>query len=203
MSKPEYTIILDFDDVIYPFCEGVMDVLEQEGIARGRRITRWDMHRDFGMERGDFWQTLNKDIHFDRLYNRKLDTRTIAALDDLYQQGHELHIVTARHERLRWITEDIVRLQLLPITEVHFTEDKGSLVSTLNASYSVDDRPRNYVDLDLQVGHDCFLMEAPHNARFRLNSGVRKVQDLTEFAEKMSFHQWLGVEKRPIGQEAS
>lgn len=201
-KKPTYSIILDFDDVIYPFTEGVMDVLRAEGVDKGRTITQWNMHEDFGMDRQEFWRLLHKPEHFDTLYGRRIEGRVRMHLEDLMIAGHTLHVVTARKgAHLERQTRHVLEKHRVPFHSIIFAHDKGSMIDPLDASFSLDDRPENYLELDRDQ-HLTYLMERPHNRQFRdAHPTVRRARDMKGFVDTVLGFQDYGVHLR--GKEAA
>lgn len=194
MSRLEYNVIIDFDDVIYPFCQGIYAVLANEGIYG--TITRWDLEKDFGMERGDFWRLVNEDRHLETLYMQHCREDVLRPLRTLRYYGHRLHIVTARQTPMsEHFCREVIRRDNIPFDSLTFTKDKGPMVDELKASFSLDDGPHNYAALD-QPGHLAFLMDAPHNQGYV----ARRVHNVNQFASIVLGYQEAGVQ---VGQDWS
>jgi uncharacterized HAD superfamily protein len=186
---PTYDIILDWDDVIYPFCHGVTDVMRMHGHAG--TITRWQCHEDFDMEAEPFWNLVYSEPWV--LFGQRIEGEVIRSLNRLDHAGHRLHLVTAR-ERDDAQTYCWAQIQDydLPFTSVTFTKDKGPMVTELNASFSLDDGPHNFHALD-QRNHVAFLMDAPHN---RDTYTEKRVVSVKQFADIVIGFQEAGVKLR-------
>ena len=185
------------DDVIYPFCEGIEAVLAREGIEG--KITQWEAHKDFNMESGEFWDLVYQPKHHDELFLRAIPAETLRHLRRLRYAGNRLHIVTARTRPAAVnACREVMLLWNVPCDTLTFEEDKGAMVDTLNASFSLDDKPGNYGDLN-QENHLAFLMDAPHNRLFVEDSNgehVRRINSIAEFADLVLGFQRLRVQVR-------
>jgi hypothetical protein len=197
MSKPNYNLILDFDDVIYPFCQGILAVLAVEGITG--EITQWALENDFGMDREDFWEMVYQPEHNETLFMQSIPLATLSQMRRLRYAGHRMHVVTARTSPTsEHFAREVIRRHNVPIDSITFTRDKGPMVDELNAEFSLDDGPHNYVALD-QINHLTYLMEAPHNQHFTVNEEgwpVRRLASMTDFANTVIAFQEADVQLR-------
>lgn len=176
-TKPNYNIIIDFDDVIFPFCQGVMAVLKEEGITG--TITQWALEHDFGMNRVEFWDMLYQPKHNETLFMQPIPLTTLNQLRRLRYAGHRLHIVTARTNPIsEGFAMDVIRRDNVPLDSITFTKNKGPMVTELDASIALDDRVENVLAMG-DAGAAAFLMTAPHNTKV---TGLPRVTDLTDFA---------------------
>jgi 5'(3')-deoxyribonucleotidase len=194
MNAPNYEIILDFDDVIYPFCQGIMAVLAEEGIAG--TITQWELENDFGIDKVAFWEMVYQPKHHEALFMQPIPLATLAQMRRLRYAGHRLHIVTARtNPTSERFAMEVIRRDNVPVDSITFTKDKAPMVDELNASFSLDDGPHNYEAFTL-VDHLSFLMDAPHNQHVTEFASGRRVSDVTDFANTVIAFQEHGVQMR-------
>lgn len=197
MTKPTYDILLDFDDVIYPFCDGLEKVLADEGIYGN--ITQWEVHKDYGMSVEEFWDLVYQPKHEETLYMQRIDLETLTAMRRLRYQGHRLHIVTSRiHPRAIRYCYEVLSRDAIRVDTVDFARDKAPFVQEYNAEFSIDDHVRHYENYN-QWGHLNYLMDRPHNIGFQGTEddpSVRRVQNLTEFANLIEVFQSHGVKVR-------
>ena len=204
MAGPSYNIILDFDDVIYPFCQGILSVLAEEGITG--EITQWRLEKDFGMESKEFWELLHQDKHAETLYMQPIPFRVLAALRRLRYAGHRLHLVTARTlpSAMYYCQQSLMKWKV-PLDTVTFTHDKGPMVDKLDASFSLDDKPENWVDFNKAPNHHAVLMDACHNSKFVEYAGdpVPRVESLDQFANHVIALQAADVQVRAAEQQAA
>lgn len=193
MSKPEYNIIMDFDDVVYPFCDGVLAVLAKEGITG--TITQWALEDDFGMDREEFWDLVYQPRHYETLFLQRIKSGVLAQMRRLRYAGHRIHIVTARQTEVsEFFCREVIRRENVPIDSLTFTKDKGPMVDELDASYALDDGPHNYTALD-QEGCNAYLMDAPHNQHFN-EWHVRRAMSMKGFVNTVLYYQQAGVQLR-------
>jgi 5'(3')-deoxyribonucleotidase len=194
MSTPNYEIILDFDDVIYPFCQGIMAVLAEEGITG--TITQWALENDFGLDRVAFWDMIYQPKHNETLFMQPIPLATLAQMRRLRYAGHRLHIVTARtNPTSERFAMDVIRRDNVPVDSITFTKNKAPMVNELDASFSLDDGPHNYEAFHLN-DHLTFLMDAPHNQHVTEFPSGRRVSDITDFANTVIGFQEHGVQLR-------
>lgn len=188
-----YDIILDFDDVIYPFCNGILAVLAKEGITGS--ITQWAVEEDFDMEREEFWDLIYQPKHHETLFLQRIESDVLCQMRRLRYAGHRLHIVTARQgETSEGFAREVIARDHVPVDSITFTKDKGPMVAELNATFSLDDGPHNYAALD-QQDHLTFLMDAPHNAQTFVPLG-RRIYAMNDFAATVLAFQQAGVQVR-------
>lgn len=197
MTNPTYNIILDFDDVIYPFCGGIMAVLAEEGITG--EITRWDLERDFGFDGPTFWEMVYQPKHHETLFLQPIPFDLIAQIRRLRYAGHRLHVVTAREgDAPEYFCREALRQNNIPLDSLTFTKDKGPMVEELDAAFSLDDGPHNY-ETFIQFGHYPMLMDAPHNRGFDQASdgqAVRRIDSMNTFANIVIGFQEADVQMR-------
>ncbi len=190
-NKPTYDILIDFDDVIYPFCRGVMQVLKEEGIEG--KITQWDMHKDFGMERDELWDILGKPKHAKTLYMQPFDPEPLDQLRRLKYAGHRLHLVTARStEASQYYCMQSLRAGNVAVKTVDFDSDKAKYVHIYDASFSIDDSFAIHQSYP-QKWHASYLMTRSHNVSEKAH---RRVHSVTEFADIIQRAQADGVQMR-------
>lgn len=195
MKGPTYNLIIDFDDVIYPFCDGILAVLKKEGIAG--QITQWALENDFGMEREAFWSMLYQPHHEETLFLQRIKSGVLDQMRRLRYAGHRLHIVTARTSEIsEFYAREVCRRENVPLDSITFTKDKAPMVDELDASFALDDGPHNYTALD-QDGCNAYLMDAPHNQHFN-DPLVRRVESMKNFANTVLICQQAGVQLRGV-----
>jgi hypothetical protein len=197
VTNPEYNLIVDFDDVVYPFCNGIMAVLAVEGITG--QITQWALENDFGIDREQFWDMIYQPKHHELLFMQRIENETLAQMRRLRYAGHRINIVTARtNETSEHFCREIVRRDNIPFDSLTFTKDKGPMVDEFDAAFSLDDGPHNYTALD-QVNHLTYLMDAPHNQHFESTDEgwpIRRLASMTNFANTVIAFQDHGVQLR-------
>lgn len=199
MNHLSYSIILDLDDVIYPFCQGITEIMRKEGFDG--EITQWDMHHCFGLERKEFWDLVTLPKHLETLYMQPIPLGVQAQLRRLRYSGHRVHIVTAReNEASVFFAHEIVKRDNLSIDSLNFASDKAPMVDELDASFSLDDRPKNYIALDNQFNHLAYLMDRSHNQGF-MEPPPRRVYSVKQFTDTVLLFQDAGVKVR--GEKAA
>lgn len=188
MSITSLHILVDFDDVVYPWGDTAHRLCEEAGITNGNVITQWEMNVDYGCTPEAVWDVLEVGTHDGSLYASRPIDGALTQLQRLANHDHRIHIVTARGfgrtgALVEAITRDYIREWGVPFHSLTFTKDK-TLGGTFRPDLAVDDGEHNYQVLD-DFGVPVFLMDRPHNQTFHTHNGqaVRRVKNLTEFTD--------------------
>ncbi|TCC19929.1 hypothetical protein [Kribbella sindirgiensis] len=177
---------VDIDDVIYPFMDTAHKLCEEAGITNGRQVDAWHMWESYGCTRKEFMAVMDAATLTGELYDALPIESAQWALKDLADAGHEIHLVTARgfgwnHGRLvRYLTERWVKEWQIPHASLTFAQDKAPVALKLGLEMFIDDRVKNYDELDV-AGVNVWLLHAPHNENER--HGRRFVMSMIGFAD--------------------
>jgi len=105
-------------------------------------------------------------------------------LTELYQEGHRLILITARHEEHRSLTEKWLSEHEIPYHELHHEHNKAPLAAEKNIALFIDDKKENALEIaakDIPV----FLVSKYHNYDFDGNSKIKKVNNWDEIRENI------------------
>lgn len=189
MSVDDHMVVIfDIDDCLMPWAETVHLKCIEAGIALpGSSWTKWSMWEDYGSTKEAWLEVVNAQVTPGGLYHQPPYPGVLEAIDDLWQAGHEVHLVTARGffdhaEQIRAWTEDWVSTYHIP-SKLHFAKDKGRVAKEIGATHAIDDAMHNIEDL-VKAGVDAYLMTQPHNAGLYYRPD-RRVPNVPEFVKRI------------------
>lgn len=115
----------------------------------------------------------------------------VQVLRGLLQAGYEVHLITARSEFLRPVTEDWLHRYQVPYTALHMSpsleEDysKGERCDQLGVEFFVDDHYPNCIDT-ADRGVYTLLFHASHNKHFSCPPEITRVYNWREIAQHIA-----------------
>lgn len=178
MSK----VMFDIDDVLYPCVQEIREYLITRGHSRqSLEITNgWDLHEQWGIPFDDLWLKINQGVADGVIFLKgEPFAGTKDAMDELKEDGHTIHLVTARNagpsglaekHTVEWLTH-----YDLPYDSLTFSSDK----TIVHAAYALDDRVENVEALN--VNSLAFLMDQPWNQE----SCEARVYTIQEFVKEV------------------
>lgn len=175
-------LAIDIDDVLFPWTFHAHNACEAAGITNGKTITRWGFHEDYGCTQEQLWEVINREYRHGMLM-RAPYPGVVAALADLRDAGHTIHLVTARGfegklaPMIRRDTQSWIAGFGVPHDTLTFARDKRVIA----ADAFLDDGPHN-LDAVMGFGVYTFLRDQPHN---RHDDNHERVRDLSVFAERI------------------
>lgn len=176
-------VMLDLDDVIYPWSATAHAICEKAGITGGNKITQWEFWRDYGCDPDDVWTVLNHHTREGGLYDVPPYDDALPALTRLTDAGCGIHLVTARgfqgpdRTLIRQLTCDWLAAWDVPHDSLTFSRDKR----VVPTDYFVDDSLKNYDQLD-EAGVCVYLLARSHN---NASGDRRRVGTLDEFVDEV------------------
>lgn len=182
MTRTTFDVLVDVDDVLFPFSTRAHAICERAGITNGKVITQWNMHLDYGITSEALWAVLGAATVSGELYDAPAIPGALRQLRRLRSHGHRVHVATARGfgehgELVQSITRDWLRSEGVPLDSVHFVKDK----TVVPAHFAIDDGIHNYQALD-EAGVMVWLHSQPHNQSFE---GARRVSSVEEFVNNV------------------
>lgn len=168
---------LDIDGVIYPWHDSIYRYFREFRGFTGEEVEFWEYFRSLPQSTIEYYVSLPM------MY---LDTTprasTIKAIPALAELG-EIHYITSRQPSLHRATLKFFGIYDLPFKEnLHFTEDKASVIRLKRIDYYLDDLTR-FID-QVRGLTNAYLMCQPHNANQR--EGYEVVNSLKEFYDKIT-----------------
>lgn len=184
----DMVVIFDIDDCLMPWAETVHLKCIEAGLAKSDHLwTSWNMYEDYGCTREQWLEVVNAQVVHGGIYHQPPYPGVLEAIDDLWQTGAEIHLVTARGffdhaEQIRAWTEDWVTTNYIP-GRLHFAKDKGRVAKEIGATHAIDDALHNVEDL-VKAGVDTYLMTQPHNRNVYYRED-RRVPNVKTFVERI------------------
>ena len=173
MIQKKYTLLIDQDDVLAEYIQGVTDAYNQKYNTSilASQCTSWDLYQVFGEE-------VDTVMHEPDLFRKlKPVKNALEVFERLYRSElFEMYIVTAANPtsvpaKAEWIKE---HLPFFPMDRVIFCQRK----SMIKGDFLLDDGMHN-IEAFKQVGGTPIIFERPHNA-FK-GEGISRVKDWLAF----------------------
>ncbi|WP_405057086.1 hypothetical protein OG474_30660 [Kribbella sp. NBC_01505] len=179
---------VDIDEPLYPWLETSHQISQEAGITNGRPLTTWYPWDSYGCTVEEWTAVIDAATVTGELYDALPTFAGHAAVVELHDAGHEIHLVTARgcgwqHSRLvRYLTERWLREWQIPHHSLTFAKNKAPVAQRLGLEAFVDDRPKNYDELTA-AGVDTYLLDSAHNQD--PDCTRRRVLSMYEFADRI------------------
>ncbi len=183
-------VIFDIDDVMMPWAESVHLACVEAGLTDKPTWTQWNMAKDYGVPLEEWLAVVNTLVVPNGIYHAPPYDGVLPALEKLYGQGADIHLVTARGfmdhaEQIREWTQEWVEKYIWPVVppRLWFAQDKGRVAKEIDATHGIDDRIKNIREMR-EAGVDAYMMSQPHNLKdiFRQD---RRVNSVSEFVERI------------------
>lgn len=178
-------VILDIDDVLFPWSIVIHEWCENVGITNGKTITQWYFHRDYGIEQRILHDAIREAYADGVLVDTPPFAGAVDALNELRGLGVKVHLATARgtsdhcapramemEDTINWLEEHGIEADGLS-----FTQDKTTLVGDV----LIDDKP-DHVVAYMRTGRQGVLVDSLHN-RASLPVGARRVSSFKSFVD--------------------
>lgn len=174
---------VDIDDVLFPWYDTAHRICEAAGITNGVQPTSWAPYAQYGCTDQDWFDALEAATLAGTLYAGDPIPGTVAALQQIADAGHSIHLVTARgffkhghlirEATILWLGEHQV-----PHHSLTFSKDK----TLIRADIFIDDSAANVLDLHA-AGVDTWMVNRPHNSTYEHDQRVDHIQ---EFADMLT-----------------
>lgn len=181
-------VMFDIDDCLMPWAETVHLACIEAGLAKPNSTwTQWSMYDDYGCTKEAWLEVVNGLVLPGGIYHQPPYPGVLEAIDDVWQAGHQIHLVTARGffdhaEQIRAWTEDWVTTNYIP-GRLTFAKDKGRVAKEIRATHAIDDGMHNVQDL-VKAGVDTYLLTQPHNATLYFRED-RRVASVRQFVDRI------------------
>lgn len=187
----------DIDDVFLHTYPALHAVAEREGLTNGVYPKTWYPYEEYGCTREEWTEALNKAAREGYLYKDiPPDEDALRAMRELYFDGHEIHLITARGflgeaDIIAEHTEGWLMEYGVPHHSLSYSQTKGLDAVRLGLDFFIDDNARNFQDVRgaLGLGRDdgfgyrhSYLLTRPWNED--VNTFPReRVQSVREYAD--------------------
>ncbi|MEJ6950575.1 5' nucleotidase, NT5C type [Natronospora cellulosivora (SeqCode)] len=109
-------------------------------------------------------------------------------INQFYDQGFDIHLITARDKKHQQITKNWVDKNQIKYTSISHEEDKAPLASKKEINIFIEDHVKNAQELS-EIGIKVLLVNKYHNADFIENKNmITRVNNWTEIREKLKKH---------------
>lgn len=192
MSDTTYDIMLDLDNVLYPFIRTFhtwLETLYPKPVPFNNRS--WTFYREMGVKDDDFKSHLRQYGATGGFGQDVSPIDAIHPLVNLWDRGHRIHIVTHRPDHPQVTSDTVTWLRRwgVPYDTLTIGGDKAAFLgwSRSSTTWALDDAPQN-VDHLRSRGVRAFLYAQPHNADVQ---ALHKVARSTQaFAYRVLNNRW-------------
>jgi uncharacterized protein len=139
-------------------------------------VTEYEIEKILGISEADFWQMY--DLHGEVLHaDSAVRIEAPEVLKRLYKD-HELHYITARHSRMKEVTEEWLLRHEIPHHGLHLlgSHDKVETAHQLGCQVFVEDRYENATAIAAS-GIEVLLMDCYYNRKLPLMDNMQRVAD--------------------------
>lgn len=181
-----FKIGFDIDDILLHTYPALHAVAEREGLTNGVSPSTWYPYEEYGCTRERWVDALNKAAREGYLYRDiPPDEDALRAMRELYFDGHEIHLITARGflgeaEIIAEHTEGWLIEHGVPHKTLTYSQTKGQDALRLGLDFFIDDNERNWLDVGVMACAS-YLLDRPWNRD--TEAGSFRVQSVREYAD--------------------
>lgn len=191
----KFKVGFDIDDILLHTYPALHAVCVKEGLDNGIEPNTWYPYEEYGCTREAWIEALGKATREGYLYRDiPPDEDALRAMRELYFDGHEIHLITARgflseREIIEQHTEAWLTEYGVPHHSLSYSQTKGVEVVRLGLDFFIDDNVQNFQDVRqaLGLGDDfgyrhSYLLTRPWNQECNTFPGER-IQSVREYAD--------------------
>lgn len=181
----KFKIGFDIDDVLLHTYPALHAVAEHEGLTNGVTPSTWYPYEEYGCTREEWLAALDKAAREGYLYRDiPPDEDALRAIRELYFDGHEIHLITARGflgeaEIIAEHTEGWLLEYGVPHKSLSYSQTKGADANRLGLDYFLDDNVKNFWDVAASSATS-YLLTRPWNQDENV---WHRVQSVREYAD--------------------
>lgn len=180
-------IMIDLDGCVVKFGTGMIPCIEEQGLESDPD----DYY--FGVPKHSFRAVIRYAIkNQDLFYRCDVHEDAVEQLWELYSDGHELIVVSARkygldteakayEQTTRWLRHH--GFPPMEVLLVETTENKAEVCRDYQITHAIEDSLENWRDLS-SAGIECLLMDRPWNERSEVQ--MSRVFSWAEFVERIN-----------------
>jgi hypothetical protein len=181
-----FRVGFDIDDILLHTYPALHEVCVREGLTNGVEPQTWYPYEEYGCTREAWTEALSKAAREGYLYRDIApDEDALRAMRDLFFDGHEIHLITARGflgeaEIIAEHTEAWLIEHGVPHKSLSYSQTKGLDAVRLGLDYFIDDNERNWREVFEATGSS-YLLDRPWNRH--VEAGSFRVQSVREYAD--------------------
>lgn len=184
----KFKIGFDIDDVLLHTYPALHAVAEHEGLTNGVTPSTWYPYEEYGCTREEWVAALDKAAREGYLYRDiPPDEDALRAIRELYFDGHEIHLITARGflgeaEIIAEHTEGWLLEYGVPHKSLTYSRTKAKAINLMGGlDYFLDDNEKNWSDVALHTMTQSYLLDRPWNQLSE--AGTHRVRSVREYAD--------------------
>lgn len=149
-------------------------------------LVEYEVNKVLGITREEIIEFF-KENHDGIILNPKMMIGAVETINKLIEEGHDVHIITARHESTLkdtfiWLKREGI---LVEDSKVHFlgSHNKEALIKELSLDVFIDDRMETLLEVNKLMDGNCktVVIDAPYN-RFYKGKDVVRVNNYEELS---------------------
>lgn len=182
----KFKIGFDIDDVLLHTYPALHEVCVREGLTNGVVPTSWYPYEEYGCSRDAWVEALGAAAREGYLYRDiPPDDDALRAMRELYFDGHEIHLITARGflgeaDIIAEHTEGWLVEYGVPHHSLSYSQTKGEDAVRLGLDYFLDDNEKNWRQV-AATGTVSYLLDRTWNRD--IGAGMFRVQSVRSFAD--------------------
>jgi hypothetical protein len=184
-----FKVGFDIDDVLLHTYPALHEVCVREGLTNGVSPSTWSPYEEYGCARDEWVAALNKAAREGYLYkNIPPDEDALRAMRELYFDGHEIHLITARGflgepEIIAEHTEGWLIEYAVPHHSLSYSRTKGLDSVRLGLDFFIDDNVKNWAEVQQTARTASYLLDRPWNTNVLADSLGLRVQSVRAFVD--------------------
>lgn len=181
-----FKVGFDIDDILLHTYPALHEVSVREGLTNGVTPNTWYPYEEYGCSRDAWVEALSKAAREGYLYRDiPPDEDALRAMRELYFDGHEIHLITARGflgeaDIIAEHTEGWLIEHGVPHKTLTYSQTKGQDALRLGLDFFIDDNERNWLDVGVTACAS-YLLDRPWNRD--AEAGSFRVQSVREYAD--------------------
>lgn len=181
----------DYDEPVFKWYDLAHQACIEAGIALPEHEpTSWAPHETYGVTLEEWVEVLDNEVLKGEggMYSAPIDEYTKWQLHRVHAAGHKNYIVTARGslgdhgDRVKELTLHQIEREGLPVEDVIFSPEKGTVVRDLGLDYFIDDRPLHWQEVNAIETCEVYLLDERWNRDFRVPEG-RRLNSVEEYVD--------------------
>ncbi|MGM0410958.1 MAG: LNS2 domain-containing protein [Bacillota bacterium] len=144
----------------------------------------YDFAEAYNLSERELNEFINENIEY--IYkNVKVYPKASKVINQLYNNGFKIHLITARHKEYNNITKNWLKKHSIPYHSLSHEDDKAPLALKKNIELFIEDNYNNAIDI-ANNGIKVLLMNKYHNLNRELINNITRVNNWDEIVENIN-----------------
>lgn len=143
----------------------------------------YDFMEAYNLSEREMTEFINENIE-DIYSSVKAYPEAIKTISNLYDKGFKIHLITARHNEYREITENWLKKHSIPYHSLTHDKPKAPIAVKKNIELFIEDNYENSFDI-ASKNIKVLLVNKYHNLNKELFENIKRVNDWSEIKEEI------------------